>query len=429
MSEFSSYYLYQRYEKRGNQDWIPCIPTIYSISGDSQNPMPLSMKNECDSQCGCQESIIERWVNIDPSIDWICDGTSKYYKQQKEISYDYGTTWIPLDTYRQGALIETSSSDCTSPMPTIYRWYASGYTCIGYDKWVQSIRQVSYDNGNTWSNVEPTEYSATTLVEANSEYCGYVPPAFDGKWLATYSDFHTESAACDSSSAITRYEINTSSLVSVEIGNCVTSIGYNVFEHGYNLTSCTIGSSVTSIESNAFSYCSSLPNIFIPSGVTYIDADAFWHCHSLTSCTFEEGSQLTSIGSEAFAYCSGLTSIEIPSGVTNINSLVFFCCDSLSSVTIPDSVTSIGYESFGFCYSLTSITIPSSVTSIGNSVFYGSSGLTSVICLATIPPTFGTNVFYHTSNNLVIYVPSGSVNAYKTASGWSTYSSRIQAIP
>jgi hypothetical protein len=40
----------------------------------------------------------------------------------------------------------------------------------------------------------------------------------------------------------------------------------------------------------------------------------------------------------------------------------------------------------------------------------------------------GNNAFYNT-NNCPIYVPSASVNAYKSASGWSTYASRIQAIP
>ena len=70
MSEFSSYYLYQRYEKRGNQDWIPCVPNVYSINGEGT--MSASAKSECDPQCGCS-TVQYRWVNIDPSIDWYCD--------------------------------------------------------------------------------------------------------------------------------------------------------------------------------------------------------------------------------------------------------------------------------------------------------------------------------------------------------------------
>jgi len=65
------------------------------------------------------------------------------------------------------------------------------------------------------------------------------------------------------------------------------------------------------------------------------------------------------------------------------------------------------------------------MTSIGDQAFYNCNKLTSITCLATTPPTLGSNVFYST-NNCPIYVPSGSVNAYK--SSWSDYASRIQSI-
>jgi hypothetical protein len=162
----------------------------------------------------------------------------------------------------------------------------------------------------------------------------YNPSTFLGKWLATYSDSHTESAECDSSSAITDGEINQTNPVSVEIGDCVTSIGG-------------------------------------------------W----------------------AFYDCSSLTSIDIPSGVT-----------------------SIGERAFRNCTGLTSCTIGSGVTSIGNQAFYECTSLTSVTIEATTPPALGLRVFYGT-NNCPIYVPSGSVSAYQSASGWSSYADRIQAVP
>jgi len=97
-------------------------------------------------------------------------------------------------------------------------------------------------------------------------------------------------------------------------------------------------------------------------------------------------------------------------------------------VTIGNSVTTIKYSAFYGCSGLTSITIPNSVTTIGNYVFGSCSGLTSVTIQATTPPTSGNNVFDDT-NNCPIYVPSASVEAYKAATNWSTYASRIQAIP
>ena len=104
--------------------------------------------------------------------------------------------------------------------------------------------------------------------------------------------------------------------------------------------------------------------------------------------------------------------------------------DSLTEVTADmlNGVTSISNNAFFQCYNLTSVEIPSSVTSIGNLAWRNCSLLTSVTIEATTPPTLGTTVFQGTHANLVIYVPSESVEAYKSANRWSAYASRIQAI-
>jgi hypothetical protein len=53
--------------------------------------------------------------------------------------------------------------------------------------------------------------------------------------------------------------------------------------------------------------------------------------------------------------------------------------------------------------------------------------LTSVTCEATTPPTCDSYAFDNT-NNCPIYVPSQSIDTYKSATNWSTYADRIQAI-
>lgn len=98
-------------------------------------------------------------------------------------------------------------------------------------------------------------------------------------------------------------------------------------------------------------------------------------------------------------------------------------------VLIGDCVTSIANYAFDGFSSLTSFEIPSGVTSIGRFAFRNCSGLTSVTCEATTPPTLLRNNAFENTNDCPIYVPSGSVEAYKTANNWSTYASRIQAIP
>jgi hypothetical protein len=100
---------------------------------------------------------------------------------------------------------------------------------------------------------------------------------------------------------------------------------------------------------------------------------------------------------------------------TTIGGGAFVECTSLTSVDIPNNVTSIGENAFGSCYYITNVNIGSGVTNIGNMAFDECSELISVTILASVPPTIGFNVFNYNAEGRKIYVPSGSVNAYKTA--------------
>lgn len=126
---------------------------------------------------------------------------------------------------------------------------------------------------------------------------------------------------------------------------------------------------------------------------------------------------------------SNVTSIYIGDNcVISIAGYLLSNFENLQSLHLGTSLTSIGSGNFNYCTSLTSVVIPSGVTNIGWGSFMGCDSLQSITVLAEIPPTLGSMTFNYT-NNCPIYVPSGSVDTYKAASGWSNYSSRIQAIP
>ena len=158
---------------------------------------------------------------------------------------------------------------------------------------------------------------------------------------------------------------------------------------------------------------------------TTIGDYAFFDCSGLTSVTIPN--TVNTISQYAFLGCSGLTNITIPNSVTSIGESAFESCSGLTSISIPNNVTTISESAFYGCSGLTSVTIPNSVTSIGIYAFIRCSGLTSVTVQATTPPTLGNDSFNNT-NDCPIYVPSASVEAYKAATNWSTYASRIQAI-
>ena len=147
---------------------------------------------------------------------------------------------------------------------------------------------------------------------------------------------------------------------------------------------------------------------------------------NITSATIPYG--ITEIQG-SFYGCQNLKTINIPNSVTSITAGGFTDCYVLKNVIIPNSMITLDSQAFSNCRAFTNVIIPNTITSIGVSAFRGCTNLTSVTVEATTPPTLGTNVFNNTNANLVIYVPSQSVNAYKTATNWSTYATKIQAIP
>ena len=212
-------------------------------------------------------------------------------------------------------------------------------------------------------------------------------------------------------------------LTSITIPDSVTSIGTYAFQGCIGLTSMTIPDSVTSIASRAFYGCSSLTSVTVGKGVTSIEAHTFNECSNLTSVTIPDS--VTSIGGYAFYKCNALTSVTIPDSVTSIGNYAFSMCSSLANVTIGNSVTSIGPFAFYKCNALTGITIPDGVTSIGARAFNGCSSLIEVYCKPITPPAGGTAMLGTAASALKIYVPTVSVEAYESASGWSTYKSYI----
>ena len=248
--------------------------------------------------------------------------------------------------------------------------------------------------------------SGDTMVTPNVSYCEDVEDLHYNPWfetrLTTYYDI------TDISQPTTIFTNFDNSVKSIEIDGVMLDSVVTTYQFN------TVGEHIIKYEFNDPTKVGNNAPLFW--GLTIIK-------RAIISNTF------TSIGDNAFNGCSGLTNINIPNGITSIGNYTFQTCRSLTSITIPSSVTEIGYYAFQMCISLTSIELPSGVTSIGDNVFNACNSLSNVTVLATTPPTLGSSVFDNNASGRKIYVPSDSVNAYKTATNWSDYADIIQAIP
>ena len=221
--------------------------------------------------------------------------------------------------------------------------------------------------------------------------------------------------------------IGCTGLTSVTINGGI--IGDGAFNSCSNLTSLTVGSGVTEIGEYAFYDCSGLTgSLTIPNSVESIGEYAFTNCTGLTSLIINS-TLISGIMNFTFSSCGSLTSITFPNynEIMSFGIASFLGCDSLVSINIPLGVIEINESAFDECTGLTSITIPESVEYIGNRAFWCQQ-TTSLTCLSINPPHLDGDYCF-IDIDCPIYVPAASVDAYKAASGWSDYASRIQAIP
>ena len=224
-------------------------------------------------------------------------------------------------------------------------------------------------------------------------------------------------------------------LASISIPEGITSIGAHAFESCNVLTEVVIPESLTIIADRAFQFCHALTSVSIPAKVRSIGVEAFIACESLSSITVAGGNKVYDsrnncnaiIETSTNTLIAGCQNTVIPQSVVRINDNAFYASLNMTQVVIPEGVKTIGYRTFAHCYALTSVSIPATMESIGGLAFETNSSLTQMIVFALVPPSVESNILSN-SYNCKIYVPAGSLDGYKTASGWSTYANRIFPI-
>ncbi len=167
-----------------------------------------------------------------------------------------------------------------------------------------------------------------------------------------------------------------------------------------------------------------------------------------------KGLPVKEIGSSAFSELDHLVSVTLPNSIVNISDYAFDSSTNLKKVVLGNSVKKIGHWCFRNCYELqevefpkslktignycfdknlkfTKVTIPENVTLIGGYAFEGNPQLTTVYSLSQTPPEIkkgyldGEEVYTLFDDNdygeRVLYVPQGTVDAYKLTFGWNHF--------
>lgn len=346
-----------------------------------------------------------RWLQA-PSTDYICSGTTKHFKEYYQVSTDGGKTWenvSPEQTRTSIDIIETNSTDCGYIEPMYRIWSGTPY-CNGYDKVVYTKNQVSYDNGSTWQD---TGIIGTSVVEHNSSDCGY-----QNYKVKVVNLSYTPSGTydkeyfiqCNSSNYLSSGETTTQSNQCKE---CSAPWPSGFFESGDRAV--YFGNCLTTIGAAAFKH-KGASHIYMADSIVRIEDEAFYSAKNMGGITWSQN--IEHIGEYAFTDCWGLKTLNIPNSIKRIGERAFSLIGTLRTVTIGSGITSFGEGVFAECAALTSFTITAPTPPTFRRLFYGTNS--------------GASTTYEYPSGLKIYVPADKVLEYKDA--WNPYADIIYPI-
>lgn len=177
-----------------------------------------------------------------------------------------------------------------------------------------------------------------------------------------------------------------------------------------------------------FYNCTSLRFFAIPPNCKELQYYAFQKCTALESVTGLE--YVETMGLSVFDSCTSLVinELRMPNlkGTLRANSFTATTMTRVENLGAITHIAETGYNKGVFPKSLQFLRLPSTLTDITNYAFQINTNLQVVICEAVVPPTAAQGIF--NGSSCPIYVPDESVEAYKAATNWSGYASRIKGI-
>ena len=218
----------------------------------------------------------------------------------------------------------------------------------------------------------------------------------------------------------------------VEIGDYVTDISMEAFDGCSSLSSISISRSVTVFSSgtrgNAFRR-TGIKALVIPSGTTAL-VTLFSSCQTVQFISIPKTVASYSIVDGEMDRMLMLTLPEVAS----IPARVFYGMHGILKACAPGTYTAISSNYTRACRLLKSVVIPASVTSIAQHALTEMDNVREYHFLSTSPPALAsTSNMFSLNTGTKIYVPYSAdhsiLNAYKTATNWTSFASYIEEEP
>ncbi len=153
-----------------------------------------------------------------------------------------------------------------------------------------------------------------------------------------------------------------------------------------------------------------------------------------------KNSDEVAVDASCYSDYSMLTDVVIPSTVshegkeykvTEIDGWAFSQSPNLKTLKISENVSYIGRDAFQRCPNLEKVYLPSTLTGIVEYAFAGNSKLTSIYSSIPADKLFAIseNVFLGVDKDACkLYIPNGSIDAYKAAEGWNQFTNMPEMI-
>ena len=381
----------------------------------------------------------------------------------KSIEFPANTSRIEQQAFYRSGIENLDFTTITSEV-----FYLSGYYTFAACESLKSVTangNFQFSNTSLYTFQDCKALETVTVNGSGDDFIAITPDAF--RWCENLKsvEVYRLKGTGDESNEMDSVFVGCKSLQKV-ISTCpseLNKIGYSCFDGCESLEEVPIPEQAFKINMTAFRGCAALKSLDL-ANVTLIGTQAFNGCSALTSISinnlptmekedaFDEwhfanteievpDDKYSDFTTDAYwkqfshyKHPSLFAYTEVTGGYSISKSPYALDEDFTGMLEIPEqynsgNVVAIAEGTFQGFTGLTGVTLPSGLTSIGSQAFAGCTGITTVINKA-VSPLYGDecpdNIFdsdIYLKGNL--YVPFGSLDAYKSFAPWASFSDRI----